>query len=97
MIVLNTSAQSYLLSFAGTGAATTISTVKVENLRSGDILLLNGSDILQLSITTDISETKKYQNSGILIYQNPMSEESVFCGEGGIDIALRYSKSDFFE
>jgi uncharacterized protein (TIGR02145 family) len=72
--VLNGNAQNFFITFKGSGASTTISTVKVENLNSGSTITLNGSDILRLSGTVGISEPK--QLSGIKIYPNPIIDNS---------------------
>ena len=45
---ITANAQNYLISFAGSGDTTTVSTVKVENLMTGATLTLNGNEILNL-------------------------------------------------
>jgi uncharacterized protein (TIGR02145 family) len=75
--VLNLNAQNYLISFEGTGAATTINTVKVENLTKGTYSTLNGSDILRLTVLTGIKPTEETQSSELKIYPNPMIENSI--------------------
>jgi len=72
--VLTLNAQNYQITFSGTGASTTVSTVKVENLNTGTSLTLNGSDILRLTITTDINSPKDNQSSDLRIYPNPMAD-----------------------
>ena len=52
---LNASAQPYIITFAGAGASTTVSTVKVENLMTGVTSNLTGSDILGLTQTTGVN------------------------------------------
>ena len=47
--VLQANAQDYMLTFEGTGAVKSLSTVKVENLAKGTSLILNGSDVLHLT------------------------------------------------
>jgi uncharacterized protein (TIGR02145 family) len=74
--VLKANAQNYLISFASTGASTSVSTVKVENLTTGTTLTLNGSDVLRLTITTGIHSTEDVQSSGLKIYPNPMTDNS---------------------
>jgi len=71
------SAQDYLISFAGTGASTTINSVKVENLTKGTFLTLNGSDILRLNFTTGIKTIDDNQSTELKIYPNPMINCSV--------------------
>ena len=46
---LQTNAQTYLISFAGEGASTTVTSVIAENLTAGALVTLNGSQILRLS------------------------------------------------
>jgi uncharacterized protein (TIGR02145 family) len=75
---LKANAQNYLISFAGTGASTTLTTVLVENLTAGGaILTLNGSDILHLTGTTGVSPVENGQTSSMKIYPNPMTDKSV--------------------
>jgi uncharacterized protein (TIGR02145 family) len=75
---LNANAQTYLVSFAGTGASGTVNTVNVENLTAGTLLTLNGSDILRLTIATGINSINDGQSSELKIYPNPMMDMSVF-------------------
>jgi uncharacterized protein (TIGR02145 family) len=70
-------AQNYLLSFAGSGASTTVSSVKVENLMKGTSLILNGSDILRLTITTGTKSLENTQSSQLRIYPNPMTDNTI--------------------
>ena len=71
--VLQANAQNYLISFAGTGATTTITTVKVENLTSGTSLALNGSDILRLTGSVGIPQFVNSNAQEMKIYPNPMN------------------------
>ena len=72
--VLTLNAQNYQITFSGTGASTTVSTVKVENLNTGTSLTLNGSDILRLTIATAVNSPKDNQSSDLRIYPNPMTD-----------------------
>jgi uncharacterized protein (TIGR02145 family) len=74
---LTAKAQNYLISFAGTGASNIVNTVKVENLRTGESIILNGEDILHLTETTGINSPEDNQSSEIRIYPNPMTENSI--------------------
>ena len=66
--------QDYLISFAGSGAATIVTSVKVENLTSGTSLILNGYDILHLTaIDTGVESIDNGQLSELKIYPNPMT------------------------
>ena len=75
--VLNASAQNYLIQFAGTGESTTVSSVKVDNLTTGETLTLSGGDILRLNISTGINSSEVRQSSEMKIYPNPMTENSI--------------------
>lgn len=77
LYTLTANSQNYLISFEGTGASSTVNSIKVENLMSGRTLTLNGDDILHLTGTTGIYSTENDQSSGIKIYPNPMTENSV--------------------
>ena len=67
-------AQDYLISFAGAGDTTGVSTVKVDNLTSGATVTLNGGDILHLiGSSTGIPDIDKVS---VQIYPNPMAEQS---------------------
>jgi len=46
--MLQTHTQDYLISFAGTGITTAVTTVKVENLTQSTSLTMNGTDVLNL-------------------------------------------------
>jgi uncharacterized protein (TIGR02145 family) len=75
--VLKGNAQNYLIAFTGSGASNTVSTVKVENVRTGQSLTLNGNETLNLkggSGTTGIDDNRP--SSGIKIYPNPMIDNS---------------------
>ena len=71
---IKVNAQNYLISFAGTGASTTVNSVKVENLSKGTSLTLNGSDILRLTIATGVKPVEDYQSNELKIYPNPMTD-----------------------
>ena len=67
-------AQNYLISFAGTGAATTVDSVKVINLTQNITLTLNGNDILLLG-DVGINELSSIDNS-LQVYPNPMEGQA---------------------
>ena len=73
---LAANAQNYLISFIGTGASTTVSTVKVDNLTKATTLSITGSDILHLTVATAVNPVKDNQSSQIKIYPNPMTDNS---------------------
>jgi len=68
-----TFAQSYQISFAGTGASTTVDSVRIENLTQCTDTTIGGSDILQLTGTVGINEIGNSDKSTINIYPNPMA------------------------
>jgi uncharacterized protein (TIGR02145 family) len=71
-------AQSYLITFAGSGASSTVTTVKVENLTKGKTLTVNGDDILRLNISTGINSPEEDHSDEIKIYPNPAIENALF-------------------
>jgi uncharacterized protein (TIGR02145 family) len=77
LFALNANAQTYLISFAGTGASSTVTSVKVENLTANTVVNLTGSQILRLNVLTGINPTEKIQSSRLKTYPNPMNGTSV--------------------
>ncbi len=75
--LLRVQAQDYLISFTGSGAATTVGTVKVDNLTSGATVTLNGSDVLHLIPALGI-DAQSNNNKSLHLYPNPMEEQSMF-------------------
>lgn len=72
------SAQSYFISFSGTGESSSVNTVLVQNLTTGSALLtLNGTDILHLIGPNGISSLENTPSSKLLIYPNPMTDNSI--------------------
>ena len=70
-------AQDFLISFEGTGSATTVDSVRVENLTQGTSLTVGNGNQLQLLGTlslTDPTETKA--GNSLNIYPNPALDES---------------------
>jgi uncharacterized protein (TIGR02145 family) len=75
---LKANGQNYLISFAGTGASTSVSSVNVVNLTSGTSLTLNGVDVLNLTIlTTSINSIENKLVSDLKIYPNPITDNSI--------------------
>ena len=67
-------AQNYQISFAGTGASTTVDSVKVENLSQCTYAFLGGSDVLNLTATiTGLNELNNIANNSLNIFPNPMT------------------------
>lgn len=69
----NILAQNYQISFAGTGASTTVDSVLVENLTQCTDTILDGSDTLQLSGTVGTDELNTDADNTIYVYPNPMT------------------------
>ena len=74
--MLSLQAQSYLISFVGTGGSTSVASVKVENLTKGTNLALNGSDILRLDLTVGIEPVIDNIKDKIRFSPNPMIDFS---------------------
>ena len=74
-LLFDLQAQDYLINFAGEGASTTVSTVKVENLTRGTSLTMNGTDILHLkAVVTGIEPAGEDGSGKIVFYPNPMND-----------------------
>ena len=68
-------AQDFFISFEGTGASTTVATVKVENLTQGTSLTMDGSDVLHLmGSITGIEPIRSDARGDIMFYPNPMND-----------------------
>jgi len=91
--LMHSKAQDYLISFAGTGDTTQISTVKVENLNSGVSVTLNGGDILHLVQLTGINKPA-INTKGVQVYPNPMSEQSVLTFSAPVNGSIAISIVD---
>ena len=74
--MLSLQAQSYLISFEGTGGSTSVASVKVENLTKGTNLAMNGSDILRLDVTVGIEPVIDNIKNKISFSPNPMKDFS---------------------
>jgi len=68
-------AQNYRITFAGTGASTTVDSVKVENLTQGTWLTLPGADTLHL-IGTQGFDNATINGDKIRVYPNPMQGQT---------------------
>jgi uncharacterized protein (TIGR02145 family) len=76
LALLNTLAQNYLISFAGAGDTTVVSSVKVNNLTSGASLTLNEDNVLHLKPPVGIGNLDN-NNGTLQIYPNPMKGQSI--------------------
>jgi uncharacterized protein (TIGR02145 family) len=73
----NLQGQDYLVSFSGSGASTTVTSVKVENLTQGTNRTMNGSDILHLvAVITGIEPDGDNIKNEISLSPNPMTDYS---------------------
>ena len=70
---LYTNAQTYSISFSGTG----LSTIKVQNLTTGVIVDVPAGDVLLLSVITGIPEVNNLKSSELKVYPNPMRDKSI--------------------
>jgi uncharacterized protein (TIGR02145 family) len=64
-------AQNYMIGFAGTGASTTVDSIKIENLTQCTSLTIGGADILNLSSVTGIDQNINAFRNLVNIYPNP--------------------------
>jgi uncharacterized protein (TIGR02145 family) len=68
-------AQDYLITFTGSGASTSLNSVKVENMTQGTIRIMEGSNVLHLvSTVTGIEPLIHSLQNPLRIYPNPMTE-----------------------
>jgi uncharacterized protein (TIGR02145 family) len=73
---LQLNAQNYLIAFTGSGATKNVQTVKVENISTGESVILNGTDVLTLKGGTITGIDDKTFKSGMQIYPNPMIDNA---------------------
>jgi uncharacterized protein (TIGR02145 family) len=76
LVILRSQAQDYLLSFAGSGDTSVVSTVIVNNLTSGETITLNQGDILHLIVPVGIGSPDNDKRI-LKIYPNPMAGQTV--------------------
>lgn len=85
-------AQNIQISFSASGGYSSVTSVKVENLTQGTFLTLNGSDILNLTLTTEINNPDIEQQKDLQLYPNPMTNEAELTfyanQEGNVQIAV---------
>jgi len=72
--IAETQAQSYQITFAGSGASTTVDSVSVENITQCTDTTLGGLDVLNLTATVSINEQVNAANNTLNIYPNPMTD-----------------------
>ena len=71
----NIYSQTYTISFAATGAATTVDSVKVENLTQVTTVTWHASDVLQLVLTNGINEVGVNEEN-LQVFPNPMQGQA---------------------
>jgi uncharacterized protein (TIGR02145 family) len=86
-------AQDYWISFEGSGASTTVESVKVENITRKTELTMKGSEVLHLvAVITGIEPTGDNVKNGVRFFPNPMTDytrmQFVLPGSGQTLIAL---------
>lgn len=70
-------AQDYLIYFAGSGASSTVESIKVENITQGTEMTLSGSDVLHLvSSVTGIDQISGNNENKIIFSPNPVNNIS---------------------
>ena len=87
-------AQDYLICFAGSGAATVVDSVRVENLTQGTGLTVGfGNQLQLLGVLSAIAPVTLYENNSLSIYPNPskgdvsLAFEAIVGAETTIEIA----------
>ena len=71
----NIYSQNYTITFAATGAATSLDSVKVENLTHPSTKTWHVGDVLQLQVSTGMNETES-NNENLKVFPNPMQGEA---------------------
>ncbi|MCX6232105.1 MAG: T9SS type A sorting domain-containing protein [Bacteroidetes bacterium] len=71
----NIYAQTYTISFAATGTATTVDSVKVENLTHPATATWHAGDVFQLVLGTGINEVR-INDDNLIVFPNPMQGQA---------------------
>ncbi len=71
----NIYSQTYIISFSGTGAATTVDSVKVENLTQATTVKWHAGDVLQLQLSNGINEMGVNEQN-LQVFPNPMQGQA---------------------
>ncbi len=76
LTVVQSRAQDFRISFAANGDTNALSSVKVENLSSGNSVVINSGDTLHLKTALGI-ESPENEDDRIHLYPNPMKDQSI--------------------
>ena len=96
VLAIQLQAQDYQVTFAGTGAAITVDSVKVENLTQCTSLAITGTDTLVLSSTAGITEPGPAPGRGVVVYPNPSTGNFsviIEAASAGIVVATMFDMS----
>lgn len=75
LTVVSLNAQDYILKFSASGASSTVSSVKIENITRGTTITVEGTDEVRLSSSvTSIRSYDELINSGVNFIPNPMQD-----------------------
>lgn len=70
-------AQDYFISFTGTGASTTVESVKIENITQGTEKTISGGDVLHLvSVVTGIDQAAGESGNKVIFSPNPVNKNT---------------------
>jgi uncharacterized protein (TIGR02145 family) len=76
VLTITLKSQDYLICFAGSGDTNMVTSVKVDNLISGETVTINGGDTLHLIGGVGTSDKNSFYGN-MNIYPNPMTEQSI--------------------
>jgi uncharacterized protein (TIGR02145 family) len=74
---ITASAQNYLITFSGAGAANEVVTIEANNLSTGETLILSGGDTLNLTGPVGTSSYPISEKDEVTISPNPFNESSL--------------------
>jgi uncharacterized protein (TIGR02145 family) len=90
-------AQDYMIDFSGSGASSSVTAVKIENLTQGTSKTINGNDVLRLlSVLTGMEEISEDRNYKARFFPNPMVNSTrlhFFLPEAGNTLITIYDLS----
>ncbi len=89
-------AQDYLISFAGSGASTSVDSVRVENLTQGTGLTVAGADQLQLlGSILSVDPDSEITGTSLLVYPNPAKNDIILELEAKVNAKTIVELFDF--